>query len=127
MDYEYFSRVPWGHDEDEEAWRVERHRRPRTCVISPLLIERSLQSVPGSDNLMMKILTNVFLLLLPFGANTFEIPKERQERRIEEIEIIIEESPKPPLIHRGKVIWCDCDSLQKCDSVRLYSIVYKSV
>ena len=54
----------------------------------------------------MNFLTNVFLLLLPFQlVKTFdEIPKERQERRIEEIEIIIEERPKPPLIHRGKTI-----------------------
>ena len=51
---------------------------------------------------MMKILT-VFFLLLPFGVNT-QVPKERQERRIEEIEIIIEESPKPPLLHRGNLI-----------------------
>ena len=50
---------------------------------------------------MKKILT-VFLLLLPFG-NAFEAAKlERQERRIEEIEIIIEERPKLPLVHRGK-------------------------
>ena len=51
---------------------------------------------------MMKILT-VFFLLLPFGVNA-QVPKERQERRIEEIEIIIEESPKPPLLHRGNLI-----------------------
>ena len=52
---------------------------------------------------MKKILT-VFLLLLPFG-NAFEAAKlERQERRIEEIEIIIEERPKLPLVHRGKKI-----------------------
>ena len=54
---------------------------------------------------MMKILT-VFLLILSFGiGNAFEAPTlERQERRIEEIEIIIEESPKPPLLHRGNLI-----------------------
>ena len=53
---------------------------------------------------MMKILT-VFLLILPFGnGNAFEAPTlERQERRIEEIEIIIEERPKLPLVHRGKI------------------------
>ena len=53
---------------------------------------------------MMKILT-VFLLILSFGiGNAFEAPTlERQERRIEEIEIIIEERPKLPLVHRGKI------------------------